>query len=492
MLVDYEYRNGNLIISHVDNTKQIKLRYYKWPNATKYITTEDDDPQRDGQYVTWDGRSVKKVPTRNPNRYAVYDFIEELPQEEQDIIFNYNEPDIFFVDIENEIIDKKPAPHLAESAILSISIVNKDKVLVMGTAELSETLSKSIEEDINNYFLKFGTLYQFKYIHFKSEYDMLLNFFVKFVPRMPVLTGWNFTEYDWVFLVNRSRKLGIDPSVASVTKILREPWDMEKKTYAELPAHRMVVDYMELFKKWDTSIRVKESIGLDFVSDSVLGVKKVNYEGTLKTLHLSDYKKFVFYNAVDSVLVQKIHEKTKLIDILYGISTLSRVKIGDSYSTLPVTEGILRKKLKKEKNVVLCRLDRSELAEVEGVLGGFVKDPVKGMSHWTSCYDFASLYPTSMRMFNISVDSYKGVISSDKKNAMFNNKKIAIEPNDIILLNGAVFRNEIGVVNQVMTTIYGDRKRYKGLMLKDFSDLDELKNEETHLINELIGELQLQ
>lgn len=491
MLVDYEYRNNTLIVSHVDSSKQVKLRYYKWPNATKYITCDDDDHQRDGKYVTWDGRSVKSVPTKNPNRYSVYDYIDELPQEEQDIIFQYNEPDIFFIDIENEIIDKKPAPHLAESAIQSISIVNKDKVLVMGTQELSEVISKSIEEDINNYFAKFGTIYQFKYIHFKSEYEMLLNFFVKFVPRMPVLTGWNFTEYDWVFLVNRARKLGIDPSVASVTKLLREPWDMEKKTYCELPAHRMVVDYMELFKKWDTSIRVKESISLDFVSDNVLGVKKVNYEGSLKTLYNTDYKKFVYYNAVDSVLVQKIHEKTKLINILYGISTLSRVKIGDSYSTLPVTEGILRRKLKKEKNVVLCRLDRSEnVVDVEGVLGGYVKEPVKGMSHWTPCYDFKSLYPTCMIMFNISVDSYKGIISSDKKYAIFNNKKIEIEPTDIVLLNGAVFRNEIGVVNQVMSLIYDDRQKYKKFMLKDGAVLDELKSEESKLIAELVGEFE--
>lgn len=490
MLVDYEYRNGQLIVSHVDESKQVKLRYYKWPNPNKYIICDDDDSQRDGRYVTWDGRSVKAIPTKNPNRYSVYDFIDELPKEEQDILFKYNEPDIFFVDIENEIIEKKPTPHLAESAVQSISIVNKDKVLVMGTADLPEPSSKSIEEDINNYFSKFGTIYHFKYVHFKSEYDMLLNFFVKFVSRMPVVTGWNFTEYDWVFLVNRARKLGIDPSVASVTKLLREPWDMEKKTYAELPAHRMVVDYMELFKKWDTSIRVKESISLDFVSDNVLGVKKVNYEGSLKTLYQSDYKKFVYYNAVDSVLVQKIHEKTKLIDILYGISTLSRVKIGDSYSTLPVTEGILRRKLKREKNVILCRLERSDKdVSTEGVLGGFVKEPVKGMSHWTSCYDFASLYPTSMRMFNISVDSYKGVISSDRKYALFNNKKIDLEENDIILLNGAVFRNEIGVVNQVMTDIYGDRKKYKSFMLNDHSTLDELKSEESHLIKEIMEEV---
>ena len=492
MIVDYEYKYGQLIISHVDDNKQIKLRYYKWPNPSKYIITDDSDHQRDGKYVTWDGKSVKKVPTKNPNRYSVYDFIDELPQSEQDILFKYNEPEIFFVDIENEIIDKKPAPHLAESAILSISIVHKDRVMVMATDDLSADKIKSIEKDINTYFAKFGVRYIFQFFRYKNEYEMILNFFTKLVPKMPVITGWNFNEYDWVFLVNRARKLGIDPSISSVTGRLTEPYNPEnrKKQYCELPSHRIIVDYMELFKKWDTSIRVKESIGLDFVSDNVLGVKKVNYEGNLKTLYQTDYTKFIFYNAVDSILVQKIHEKMKLVDILYGISTLSRVKIQDSYNTLPVTEGILRRKLKREKNVILCRLDRDQRdVSDEGVSGGYVKEPVKGMSQWTTCYDFASLYPTCMRMFNISVDSYKGIISQDKTYVLFHNKKIDLEPTDIILLNGAVFRNETGVVNQVMTDIYGDRKKYKKLMQKDDMSIDELEREEAELVKELSGDI---
>ena len=490
MIIDYEYKFGNLIISHIADNKQIKLRYYKWSNPYKYIICDDNDNQKDGRYVTWNGLSVKRVPTKNPNRYSVYDFIDELPQEEQDILFQYNEPEIFFVDIENEIIDKKPAPHLAESAILSISIVHKNKVMVIATDDLSYEKQKAIESDINKYFEKFGGGYTFQFVRSKNEYEMLLNFFTKIVPKMPVITGWNFTEYDWVFLVNRARKLGIDPTISSLTGVLREPYNPENKkpSYVELPAHRVVVDYMGLLKKWDTSIRVKESIGLDFVSDNVLGVKKVNYEGNLKTLYQTDYQKFIFYNAVDSILVQKIHDKTKLVDILYGISTLSRVKIQDSFNTLPVTEGILRRKLKREKNVILCKLDKDQRDEVDDVLGGYVKEPVKGMSYWSSCYDFASLYPTSMRMFNISVDSYKGVISQDREYALFHNKKVDLEPNDIILLNGAVFRNEFGVVNQVMTNIYADRKKYKKLMNEDSMNLDELKREEAELVKELSGE----
>ena len=407
----------------------------------------------------------------------------------------------FFIDIENEILDKKPQPHLAESAVQSISIVTKNKVWVLGTEELSQTQEKSIREDINNYFAKFNADYDFKFTRYKSEYDMLLNFFEKLVPKMPVITGWNFTEYDWVFLVNRARKIGVDPSSASNTKLLRPPFKRNNKngkeiiSYCELPAHRLVVDYMELYDKWNSTIKVKEASSLDFVADGILGVKKVNYEGSLKTLAATDYKKFIFYNAVDSILVQKIHETTKWIDILYGISTLSRIKTLDAYSTLPVTEGILRRKLKAEKNVILCRLEKSlpdtliETAE-KAVKGGWVKDPFKGMALWVACYDFASLYPTCMRMFNISADSYKGILSPSGEFAVFNGHKVELEPNDIKLLNGTVFKNEVGIVNQKMTDIYADRKKYKGFMNKDHDELEDYKRTLKVLEEELIMELE--
>jgi len=501
MIVDYEFKNKKLMVSYVSDGGWIKMKYYDWPNPSKYVVCSEDDRDKDGRYVTWDGFSVKSVYTRYPDRYCVYDYLDNLPQEEQDILFKYVEPEIFFVDIENEILDKKPQPHLAESAVQSISIVTKNKVLVMGVDALSQDQEKSIKEDINNYFAKFNADYDFKFIRYKNEYEMLLNFFEKYVPKMPVITGWNFTEYDWVFLTNRARKIGVDPSSASNTRLLRQPFKRNNKngkeiiSYCELPAHRLVVDYMELYDKWNTTIKVKEASSLDFVSDGILGVKKVNYEGSLKTLAASDYKKFVFYNAVDSILVQKIHEKTKWIDILYGISTLSRIKTLDAYSTLPVTEGILRRKLKEEKNVILCRLEKSlpdtviETAE-KAVKGGWVKDPVKGMGYWVACYDFASLYPTCMRMFNISADSYKGVLSPAKDFAVFNGHRIELEPTDIKLLNNTVFKNETGIVNQVMTDIYGDRKKFKGFMNKDHDELEDYKRILKAAEDELIMELE--
>ena len=120
MLVDTEYRSNNLIISYIDKNGQIKLKYKNWSRPTKFIKTSDDDHEKSGQYVTWDGSSVKEIYSRYPNKYSIFDFIDSLPEDEKDEIYGYAEADIFFVDIENEILDKKPEPHLAESAIQTI------------------------------------------------------------------------------------------------------------------------------------------------------------------------------------------------------------------------------------------------------------------------------------------------------------------------------------------------------------------------------------
>ena len=275
MLIDYEYRNKKLLVSYVDDFGNIKLKYYPWTNPTKFIICEDDDQEKNGKFVTWDGRAVKEIYSSHPNRYSVYDFLDKLPEEEKKEIFEYKEPNIFFVDIENEIIDKKPDPKSAESAIQSISVVNKDKVLVLGTKKLTKSQTLSIQDGINNHFEKIGTNYQFMYKYYENESDMLLSFFKLMIPKMSVMTGWNFIQYDWIFLVNRFRNIGGDPTVASFTGVLRESWLQNDQS--EMPAHRIIVDYMELYEKWDTSVKVKESSSLDFVSYALSYLCKSNY-----------------------------------------------------------------------------------------------------------------------------------------------------------------------------------------------------------------------
>jgi DNA polymerase elongation subunit (family B) len=486
MLVDYEYKNGNLICSYINESGNIKLKYFPFQSPKKFIITNESDPDKHGKYVTWDGKSVKEVYTKWPNKYSIYNYLDDLPEDDKKLLFDYNEPNIWFIDIENEILNEKPKPHLANSRVLSISIVNKDKALVIGLDDLSKKDQTSIQNDINEKYGKlFNKQWEFKYIKYNNEFDLLYNFFNKIVPNMAVITGWNVKHYDWVFLVNRARNIGIDPCVSSITGKLTKERPKDLNNYFEAPAHKVIIDYMEIFDKWDTSIKVKESNALDFVSEKVLGIKKVNYEGNLKILYETDFKKFIYYNVIDSILVQLIHEKTKLSNILYSIAVLSKITINSALSTLAITEGFLRTDLKNLKNIVLVKNDLAD-NEGGGVKGGWVKEPVRGMAEWTVCFDFSSLYPTTMRQFNISADSYKGQKVKDKNYALFNGYQIVVEPNDIITKNGSVFRREEGVVTKKISDIFKDRKRYKNMMMAKHIELENLKKEYEELEKQIM------
>lgn len=478
MLVDYEWKGGKLIVSYIAEDGDIKVKHYNWRNPKKYIVTDNYDSEADSRFKTWNGRKVKFVPTNKPNRYAVYEFLDKLPKEEQDEIYKFNQPNIYYMDIETEMVDTGfVEPKDATTMVQTVAITNGTKVILLGLKPISKDDEHWIKNQINKTFSKFNTDFEFvKYMYFGAsenpEHDMLYYLFHRLIPRMPVLTGWNFVNYDWTFLINRCRRLGIDPTVSSFTRKFDKNW----KTEEELPAHRIIVDYMELYKKWDSKIKIKESNALDFVAEKILGVGKIAYSGSLQDLYNNDFRGYLFYNAVDTILVQYIHNKMKYVDIMFAISSLAKVRILDAASTLRVTEGVLRNDFRDKKDIVFAKEYDVEPDE-EKVLGGFVKDPHRGMNKWVACYDFASLYPRTQVQNNIGPENFKGVKVAPGI-AEFRGKKNKIDSNDVICANGAVFDKEFSVTCNKLNEIYMERKKNKKKM---FAKLDEKEQLEIEL-----------
>lgn len=497
MLIDTQYltNSSRLIVSYVDKTGEIKLKYYEWSNPTKYVTCEPDDKDRDTKYHSWDGKPVKKVSVNQPDRYAIYDFLDSLPEKEKQEIFEYNLPHIYFVDIETEIVDGFPDAETAPTRVLSISVVYDDKIILLGLRDMPEDMQERIKNNTNEYFKKFGTTYKFKYVQYDDEFDMMYNFFYKMIPKMPLITGWNFVNYDWVYLVNRARKLRkevngkeytIDPAVSSLTKRLNKVWMSNE----EMPAHRMIFDYMQLYEICDTSIKVKESSSLDFVANKLVGVEKIKYTGSLQKLYEEDFETFMYYNAVDSVLVQKIHEARNYISIIYAISSLAQIKIVDVISSmnnalgsLAITEGVLRNRFRDQDNIVLFRGEKND-GENVGIAGGWVKDPVQGLNQWVVCYDFASLYPTTQRQFFIAPETFVGIKDDNRPDYCDNGIKIDLEKH-VVCVNGVVFEKRSSPTLRMLEDVYADRKKNKKIMMKKKDELkkvlDEIKELESQL-----------
>ena len=359
---------------------------------------------------------------------------------------------------------------------------------------MPEDMQERIKDNTNKYFEKFGSDYKFKYVKYEDEFDMLYAFFYKMVPKMPLLTGWNFLKYDWLYLVNRSRKISkwvngkeykIDPSISSLTKRITKAWGTEY----EVPAHRMIFDYMQLYEICDTSIKVKESSSLDFVSNKLVGVEKIKYTGSLQKLYEDDFETFMYYNAVDSVLVQKIHEARNYISIIYAISSLAQIRIVDVVSqmnnalgSLAITEGVLRNRFREMDNIVLFRDEKGDAEST--IAGGWVMDPVVGMNQWCVTYDFASLYPTTQRQFFIAPETFIGLQDEKDKSKCTNGRKIDSQKH-VLCVNGVVFEKRISPTLNMLEDVYADRKKNKKIMMQKKEELKEVMDEIKRLEAEL-------
>ena len=356
---------------------------------------------------------------------------------------------MFFCDIEVEVTDDGfPHPHLAKNAITAIAFCSGTKVIVLGTKKLTAQQIKRIESKINKHFEKFYAI-EFNYLYFKSEYEMLYSFFAKAIHKMPLVTGWNFMGFDWLYMYNRCKILGIDPAISSPSRKI-----ITKKN---LPQHRMIVDYLQIYKTWDRTVDVKENNSLDFVSKAVLGINKIKYSGTLQDLYEQDFEEYIFYNAVDTLLVQFIHEKLQTMQTFLTLANITNVEAQKAFSPIWMAESAMIHEFYKRGKIFPKTFD--EKKNREGYEGAFVFKPIPGIYEWVGAFDFASLYPSIMRQWNISPENYMYNVDLNKEDR--NDQ----EDGTIMTSTGATFNNsEDSVFRTILTNYYGKRKKTKGEM----------------------------
>lgn len=274
---------------------------------------------------------------------------------------------------------------------------------------------------------------------------------------MPIITGWNFVAYDWTYLFNRCKRLNIDISIASPSGRLMGQ--------NNLPLHRLVVDYMDIYKKWDRVVDVKENNTLDFVAKAALGIQKVKYNGTLKDLYEDDFESYIFYNAVDTKLVEMIDRKLNTLQTFLALGNLTKVETLKAYSPIYMAESAMCREFLR-RGRVFPRTDNAKRRR-ESYEGAFVVEPKTGLYEWVTSFDFASLYPSIMRQWNISPESYLRNLKPGET---------ADIEKEIVCSSGAVFqKGPDSVFRTVLTEYYGKRKISKKTYEEIEEEIDQLK-----------------
>ena len=465
MLLDFEEDiDKNVKISYFNSEGKTEIEKFDGSNALNFIeydkTNQKSKKSVHPKYTSHEGKEVVGYIGKKIDKFAQTRFIANLPQTKQDLIFANNFPNVFFFDIEVEVGDEFPDPEYAKTPITTIAVVFPDKKgLILGLKNLSD--QDGINKQCDEHFNEEG--WDVKYKQCTSEVDLIKNF-LKIVSRTPILSGWNCIDFDWQFIINRCKKLGIDYSISS-------PNGRMKDTKIPIPYHVGIIDYMELYRKWDRIISIKENFQLDTASYQVLGKQKIKYDGSLQQLYENDFSKYCFYNIVDTILVDKIHKKLRTMDIMLRISNLCKVGLYKANSPVSVTESLISQLLLKDDKVITGKRDESK--KDSKYEGAFVKKPITGRHFMVASFDFSSLYPTIIRQFNISPDTF--VSKTDDEDKI---KKLQNKDNDkyIPTSSGAIYKQKRGWIPQILDDLYDQRKYFKKKSFNYQLCVDEIKN----------------
>lgn len=473
MLLDIIQDKSNLQVSYWGTDGKTHIEIIKIPDEEQFVwltSSKDKTDLKVKNVHNWNGKTVYKHRI-NPfneklNRYRQYEILDSQPDDVKERIFSYNLPEIFFIDIENQQQEGKPNPEKPDKPVTVIGVCcPNDTVMVLsGGYNLTEKEQESIQKRIDEHFEQVHRHFKFVFRYFKSEYDLLYFFFSMLIPKMAMMTGWNFEDYDWRYLYNRAKLLGIDPTLASPSRIMTGQIDR--------PAHVGLIDYLKAYKKWTWNSN--ENYRLDTIGEKLCKIKKVQHSESLDDMLNNNFEKYVYYNAIDCCLVKLIHEACNALTCGLTTAWLGRIKAMDCFSTTYIPENLLRSSFYGEHKVL--GVDPFAKKKVgEKYEGAFVKQPIPGLHKYCTCNDYASLYPSLMRQFNIGPETLVTLLSETDEAL----KQQWRDKGYIVCASGAVFQKEDGHLKKIITDLYFKRKAYKKTSFKFtqiYYDLKDLKH----------------
>lgn len=394
----------------------------------------------------------------------VYTFIRDH-YPEQEIQYDPSLISVVSIDIEVYSGNGFPSADRASDEVLAITMRKNGKSVVFGCKDY-----KTKSDDVT-------------YFKCTDEVALLESFInvwrsKSFLP--DVVTGWNVEGFDVPYLVNRIRNVLGDQAAKKLS-----PWNiLDERTFTTftgkeqtvyLPAGLTVLDYLPLYKKF--SYTPQESYKLDHVAFMELGERKLSHKyDSLHEFYENDYDGFIDYNIKDVVLVDRLEDKLKLIELVYALAYDGKVNFLDTFTSVRMWDIIIHNYL-LDKHIVVPNFDVSSREKLREIRGAYVKDPQVGLHKWVLSFDFTSLYPHLIMMYNISPETFVGQIEIPGDDpvekvlaGLFDKPEIRNQldtDNLAISAIGCLFdRDRKGFLPSLMERVYEDRSAYKKRMIE--------------------------
>jgi len=330
--------------------------------------------------------------------------------------------------------------------------------------------------------------------HCVTERQLLDMFFIT-IDHIDVLSAWHGEGFDIPYLVRRAKKVY---GIKGPRKLCRDGFRIKEfnKTddYGNIVTRiqltgRVHLDLLELYKRYTFGER--ENYRLDTIAALEVGSKKIEFDGTLEDLYNNDPKKFFEYNLHDVRLLKKIDDKMKLIDLAVGMSRQATIRMTDIFGSIKFLEHSIMNYCHFDRDEFIVLPSKNPNNKRDSFPGGLVLETKAGVYGWTQSIDLASLYPSIIRSINISPETHlyqcengnkdfiKIVEKSDEKiilKSVLNKERIELTGKEIrkfikesrfsISANGSIFKNEEGIIPEVLGVWYKERSRTKKLSKK--------------------------
>ena len=264
----------------------------------------------------------------------------------------------------------------------------------------------------------------------ETEHE-LLTLFLEAIEDADVITGWNSEGYDIPMLIQRIRLIlgdddferiaQYDPGPAAKHQLKKlclfqqsptarqfiNQFGQEETTFNL--CGRVHLDYMQLYKA--LTFTSQPSYRLDYILQIELGERKVPYNGTLHQLWCNDFRKFIEYAIQDTMGLSKVDDKKNFIGLSVEVTHTSCVNLPDTLGSVSKIEHAIIVELHRQGKVAP---DKSPSEDGDKVAGGFVYKPEGGKYDWVASFDLNSLYPSVIRLLNISPETVIGQFNTSR------------------------------------------------------------------------------
>ena len=319
-----------------------------------------------------------------------------------------------------------------------------------------------------------------KYLKCKNEYDLLARFIIIWQSLdMDIITGWNIEFFDIPYLINRIKNLLGDSEAKKLS-----PWGILNERTVEFkgkenqsyePVGISILDYYQLYRKF--TFGNQESYKLDYIGQIELGIKKVDYSeyGNLLELYKNNYQKFIEYNIQDVMIVEKLDDKMKFIELVMAFAYDAKVNYGDTMTTVRPWDVIIHNYL-LERNIVIPQFKKQP--DFEALVGGHVKEPKIGLSKWVVSFDLNSLYPHLIMQYNISPETFAGKSDIPSIDYLLEGAWKYRDSRNAYAANGCMYRKDSqGFLPALMERMYDGRAEFKKKMIEANKDLENISKE---------------